>query len=185
MMHDGTRASDAERDAVVEQLKAATVDGRLSTDELAGRIADTQSAVTTGELARVTADLPAVRPARAPSPAASSGAAASGVTVFGDLRRGGAWRVPARSRWNTGFGDVRLDLREAELAEDEIVISAGTVFGDVEVLVPPGVVVELAGRTLFGDVREDDGAARPAGVLGPRVVVRATTLFGDVRVRRY
>ena len=55
------RASDAEREAVVERLRSHAVAGRLDTEELATRAEDTDRARTVGELADVLRDLPGGR----------------------------------------------------------------------------------------------------------------------------
>ncbi|MGW3721146.1 DUF1707 SHOCT-like domain-containing protein [Streptomyces sp. NPDC005133] len=52
------RASDRERDQVVEILQVAAGDGRLTAAELDERLDAALSARTTGDLARLTADLP-------------------------------------------------------------------------------------------------------------------------------
>jgi hypothetical protein len=52
------RASDAERDAVADRLRAAAGDGRLDPDELEARLSDAYAARTTGDLVPLTADLP-------------------------------------------------------------------------------------------------------------------------------
>ena len=53
------RASHADREQVVEVLKAAFVEGRLAQDELDARVGQAFAARTYGELAAITADLPA------------------------------------------------------------------------------------------------------------------------------
>jgi Domain of unknown function (DUF1707) len=62
------RASDSDRDEVVERLRAATAEGRLRVGELEQRLEDAFRARTYGELDALVADLPAP-PARAPLPA--------------------------------------------------------------------------------------------------------------------
>ena len=57
------RASDADREAIAERLRAAAVEGRLDPDELEDRLETAFRARTYGELDRLVADLPAV-PAR-------------------------------------------------------------------------------------------------------------------------
>jgi hypothetical protein len=54
------RASDAEREAVVERLRVATVEGRLTLSELTERTEAAYTATTRGDLVPITADLPAV-----------------------------------------------------------------------------------------------------------------------------
>jgi len=55
---DSVRASDSEREAAVERLRAASVEGRLTLGELTARTEAAYSAQTRGELVRITADLP-------------------------------------------------------------------------------------------------------------------------------
>lgn len=169
------RVSDAERDHAVSVLRDAAAEGRLTFEELADRIGGASEATTRGELERVTADLP--EPAAATQVVASVNAS----SLFGDVKRSGAWTVPAQSRWRSGFGDVVLDLREARVSAPVVTIDAATVFGDVDLLVPEGVLVEVNTRTLFGDVRQEAGDAAPADA--PRIMLVGGTVFGDVRVR--
>jgi hypothetical protein len=56
-------ASDADRDRAAERLRAATAEGRLTSEELEERLERAFSARTDAELERLVADLPA--PARA------------------------------------------------------------------------------------------------------------------------
>ena len=68
------RASHADREQVVDNLKAAFVQGRLAQDELDARVGQALAARTYAELAALTADLPAepdraMSPAPAPAPA--------------------------------------------------------------------------------------------------------------------
>lgn len=60
----GVRASDAERDATVEPLSAATGDGRLTLEEFSQWMEQPASARTRAELDRLVADLPADAPSR-------------------------------------------------------------------------------------------------------------------------
>lgn len=59
-MTDEIRASDADRQRVIDALQRHTTDGRLTLDEFTERAEVAYSARTLGELAVVTRDLPAV-----------------------------------------------------------------------------------------------------------------------------
>jgi len=63
------RASHADREQVIGILKTAFVQGRLTKDELDSRIGQAFGSRTYGELATVTADLPAGLTAAPPKPA--------------------------------------------------------------------------------------------------------------------
>jgi hypothetical protein len=52
-----TRASDADREAAVERLRAAALEGRLDADELEERLADAYAARWCAELTALTADV--------------------------------------------------------------------------------------------------------------------------------
>jgi len=87
------RASHADRNYVIDGLKAAFVMGRLSKDEFADRISRALTSRTYADLAALTADLPPDRlppPARPPAPARdrvsrTTVAAASWATLAGGV----------------------------------------------------------------------------------------------------
>ena len=77
------RASDRDRDAVVERLREAAAEGRLTAYELDERLTRAFSAATYGELDTLTDDLPV--PVAAPP--------ASRLARAGWWRRAGAWML--------------------------------------------------------------------------------------------
>lgn len=84
---DTIRASDAERDAVVEILRRHTADGRLTMAEFEDRVAEAFAARTRGDLRPVLRELPAdppperARPPRVRSPRARSPRRAQGAVI--------------------------------------------------------------------------------------------------------
>lgn len=60
------RASDADREAAVERLRSAAMEGRLDADELEERLAEAYAARFCSQLARLTADV--TPPAAPPEP---------------------------------------------------------------------------------------------------------------------
>jgi Cell wall-active antibiotics response 4TMS YvqF len=102
--------------------------------------------------------------------------------VMGDARRSGRWRLPRRlSAWSV-MGDVHLDLTSVVCAEPEIELRLTSVMGDVEVLLPDGIEVELTGFDVMGD-RELVLAPVPRAPGTPLIRVRAHAVLGDVLVR--
>ena len=119
-----------DRDRVVEMLRVAAGDGRLTAEELDERLEAALTARTYSELAVLTTDLPA-----APLPAGLVQAAdlAQGAKQLakidcgsGAARRDGQWLVPQRMEVNVASGSVKLDLTEA-------VISSPTLQLDIDV----------------------------------------------------
>jgi hypothetical protein len=173
------RASDDEREVAMGRLRDAAAEGRLTFEELADRVESAADAVTREELDRLVEDLP-VEPVATP-PAEAAPAPTLAFTVFGDVRRAGAWSLPAEGKWRSVFGDVVLDVREARVTNPEVRVEAGSIFGDVELLLPEGVEVEVRSRTPFGDIKHEAG--EPVAPGAPRIVLSGGTVFGDVRVR--
>ena len=163
-------------------LRDAAAEGRLTFEELADRLDGATRAQTRGQLEELTADLPVSAGTPTPAPARPAGLApVRQRSIFGSLKRSGEWTVPAESRWESVFGDVVLDLRQARVTEAQTLVDAWTVFGDIELLVPEGVLVEVRTKTTFGDIKQEAGdAASPAA---PRIVLIGSTFFGDVKVR--
>ena len=87
---DRLRAGHADRDLVIEALKTAFVDGRLTKTELAGRTGRALTARTYADLAAVTADIPAestvAEPAATKAAATKAAAAKSAAAVPGPGR---------------------------------------------------------------------------------------------------
>src|SRR5260370_36052707 len=92
-MHDRLklRASDLDRQEVVDRLRGALEDGRLPMDEYEERMGLAYQAVTHGDLDPLCADLPAVGPVIAEPYAAPQPAAPPAVAV----RAGGRPGLPA------------------------------------------------------------------------------------------
>jgi hypothetical protein len=172
------RASDADREAIVTRLQAAVGEGRINLDEFGQRADAAYAAVTRAELDLLVADLPA-HPYRAVE-IVGQRPAEEVSTVFGDIALSVSSAPPRRA--GTVFGDIRIDLRGLRTGADRIDLHLSTVFGDVDVIVAEGVDGELHGRTIFGDRKiQLAPVERLAGT--PLVVVHATTIFGDLRLR--
>jgi Domain of unknown function (DUF1707)/Cell wall-active antibiotics response 4TMS YvqF len=174
------RASDQDRDGVVEELKLHAVAGRLTLAELAERVERAYSAATRTELDALTRDLPSI--AEAPAPPRKRRRLAA-FALVGDVTRRGRWRPAEASTAVALLGDVHLDLTEAEVEREELAITAVAAVGDVVIVIPAGVEVELGALALLGDVEQGAGEATvPPGA--PRVRVRGAALVGDIRIER-
>jgi hypothetical protein len=145
----GLRASDADRDRVIELLRAAVTDGRLDAGEFDERMGAALAARTIDALAPLTADLiaaPGSEGALAvPRAAVPAGPAAELVTIkakHGPVRRDGRWTLPHRLVLRTAWCGVLLDLTSAVRSGPELVIEMRVRGGDVELVLAPGMVVD-------------------------------------------
>jgi len=171
--HGDLRASDADRDLVITMLSEAAGDGRLTLAEHAQRSEQALTARTLGELVNLTADLtlPAGQPIQL-YPKRSV------TALFGRERRQGRWVVPASFPVTAFFGDVVLDLREAIWQSQRVTIYVTAVAGQVKLIVPPGIAVEMGGRSILG-VRTVRGRSRTDSQLPPKGVIEVRTVaFG-------
>lgn len=132
------RASHAEREAVVERLQAAAVEGRIDFAELDTRVEQALNAKSRAELALLTADLP-VPVAAVPDPGKpvviKAGAA-------GAARRG-PWQVPAHIIAHGDMGGLVLDFTRTTTRLPEIQIELHGKMGGIKIVVPEGWGVEI------------------------------------------
>src|SRR5215470_9249652 len=133
------RASDADRDRVIEMLRAAVADGRLDQAEFDERLDATLAARTIDALAPLTADLIAVPGSGGaltlPPAGTLAEPAAERLTIrekHGMVRRDGRWTLPRRLALRTKWSHVTLDLTNAVRSGPELVIEMRVSGGHVE-----------------------------------------------------
>jgi hypothetical protein len=165
------RASDADRDRVIDVLRAAVTDGRLAPAEFDERLDAALAARTIDMLAPLTADLIAA-PGSAGAlslPLAGTPAepAAELLTIkekHGPVRRDGRWTLPHRLALRTAWCDVVLDLTSAVRSGPELIIEMRVRGGHVELVLAPGMVVdanELSVRHGNLAISRDEGDNTP------------------------
>jgi Domain of unknown function (DUF1707) len=159
------RASDADRDRVMEVLRVAAGEGRLTPDELDERLAAALSSRTLGELAELTADLVA-------DPGWPGGAVAQTEDVIridqrgGSVRRTGQWVVPRRLELRSSWCDVWLDFTDAMIAHDTLRIDLNMRGGSLVLVAGPGLVVDADALTVrYADIKIGPGAEPGAPVV--------------------
>lgn len=170
------RASDADRERVVDVLREAAADGRLTIEEHSERMERAYASRTFGELAELTADLiadSADQPLRADTGPV--------LAVFGSQERKGRWVVPSALPVTAVMGEVTLDLREALLEQREITITATAVLGEVKLIVPEGVDVRMSGPAILGAKTSRLRGQLPPG--SPVVNVRCFVALGEISAK--
>jgi hypothetical protein len=178
------RASDADRERVVDVLRVATGDGRLTAEELDERLGAALSARTLGELAALTADLPAGpgAPMALGTPSAGPAQAPDLARIDqrgGSVRRAGRWTVPRQLELRSAWCDVTLDFTDAVIADDTLLIDLDVRGGSLTLVTGPGVIVDADSLT----VRYTDVDLGPDAHPGAPVVLRVR-LAGRMRYGR-
>ncbi|HYK27240.1 MAG TPA: DUF1707 domain-containing protein [Streptosporangiaceae bacterium] len=176
------RASDQDRDRVVEILREAAAEGRLTTTELGERVEAALAARIGSDLAMLVADLPA---ASGNSGQTTSPAKDVVRIDYGGARttRSGRWAVPARMEIRAAGGTVKLDLTNAVITQPYLDMDADVRGGALVLVTRPGIEVdtdELAVRGGTVRVRPRNGWIEPVQLQveisgenrGGRVVVR-------------
>jgi hypothetical protein len=178
------RASDRDRDVVVQRLQEAFAEGRLDDDEFDHRTRAALTARLHSDLAALTQDLPACSGAARPVSPATTGRKPGrfAIAYKGSIRRGGRWQVPEQFRTVVYKGSGHIDLRAAELTAPVTSLFAIAYKSRIDVLVPLGVRVELEG---FGvskgwSAEEDLESRLPADA--PVVHVRGIGYKGTIEV---
>jgi hypothetical protein len=162
------RASYADRDAVIEKLRVAAGDGRLTAEELDERLELAFNAKTYGELATLTSDLPV------------SGESGDAVAVpvkpkdpkdmvrinctSGHAAREGRWVVPRRMEVKVTSGSVKLDLTDAIITHHVLDIAAEVRSGHLRLITKPGIAIdadEVAVRSGNVKIKAPWGAGVP------------------------
>jgi hypothetical protein len=190
--------SDAERDHALDRLREACTDGRLTLAEFSERVDHALTARTHADLVPVTAGLEEAGPR--PREGRVRSATRRVAAVMGSTKQRGRWRAAEHIEASAIMGECHLDLRQAEVQGDVIEIDATVVMGQIKIIVPAGVEVEMDGWAVMGTRSHDDDegwssrvrrlfsgevqdaaevALRPGG---PLVRVNARVLMGELKV---
>ncbi len=136
------RASDADRDRVIDVLRAATADGRLTADEFSERMEAALSSRTFRELAPLTADLAA--PPASPAPESAPAEDVMRIDQYGgSVQRSGRWVIPRRLELHPSWCDVTIDFTDAVIRHDTLHVEMKMRGGSLILVVGPGMVVDV------------------------------------------
>jgi hypothetical protein len=182
------RVHDA-RERAIAALSDAFANDALEVEEFERRVTLAHTSETTEAITALTADLPASTTALAPAtvalaPAVSepAGAPETVYAIFGGVERRGAWTVPRNWRVVAMFGGAQLDLREARFPTGVIDLEVKAVFGGVQIVVPPGLAVEVNGSAILGGFQNVNRAPAHPDPDVPLLRVRGTAIMGGVDI---
>ena len=178
----GLIATPARRDEVIARLQDHYALNHIEVADFERLVERAERAATDAELLGLLENLPALPGATALVPAAAGQVTATVEARFGSTARRGRWRVPGRVVVRALFGDVELDLSEAELRRELTHIDVRVWKGHVRLLVPEGLAVESVGSALLGTFDQVTLAA--ASTRDPRRVrVEGRAVWGSVVVQ--
>jgi len=179
------------REQTIDVLGHHFANDVLSMEEYERRVDVAQRAGTVEELDVLMADLrsPAEESTALAKPAAVKVLPAekvpetrSVISVLGSATRKGEWTVPRELKVVSVLGETELDFREARLSEGITRINAVAVLGEVRILVPPGLRVDIEGSGILGEFEDGDGDTRGVSEDGPTLRVGGVAVLGEVKV---
>jgi len=177
------RATHEDRNRVVEVLRVAAGDGRLTLEELDQRVGAALTARTYGELAALVSDLPAA----SESPAGASEVTPKDVVRIdchsATTRRDGPWMVPRRMQVRVTGGSVTLDFTKAVTWWPSLQLDVEVRAGSLRLVTRPGMVVstdDLVVRASSVKVRAPWGPGVPVRF---RIDVAGTVASGGFKAR--
>ena len=176
------RASHEDRDRVVELLRTAAGDGRLTAEELDERLEVALTARTHGELAVLTADLPAVGAGGLPGAAPEPKDLVRIDCRSGNVKRDGSWVVPQRIEVKVTSGHVKLDFTQAVITQPKLNIDAEVRSGSLTMVTKPGIAVDTDDVAIrSGNVKVKTPWANVPATL--RIEVAGTVGSGSISAR--
>jgi hypothetical protein len=193
---------DPGRQNVIDALMEHFANDRFGVEEFERRLDLANAATSTTELRAILSDLPgggtlpaapgqnpvtelAPRPSYSALPAGQVQDTESVVAVMGGSSRRGHWRPARKNHVVAIMGGIELDFREAAFGPGVTEVQVWTLWGGVEIVVPPGVNVESRGVAFLGGF---DHAGDAAGIPDPsaptlRITGLAVMAGVDISVR--
>ena len=175
------RVSDAERAQAVELLRHHCGEGILTLDEFGDRVTLVYDARTRAELEDVLSDLPQ-QETEVPETRRRR-VTRWAVAIMGGHSPKGRIRLADTTNVVAVMGGCELDLRNAEIDGDEVVINCLSIMGGIEILVPEGISVDFTGLPLLGGTQCRINPDVPIIPGSPRIVVRALSIMGGIEVK--
>jgi predicted membrane protein len=108
------------------------------------------------------------------------------VAVFGGIER----RINSQDfqggNINAIFGSVELDMRDATIIQDEVILEINSVFGSVELRVPDAWQISSRGQAAFGSFEDDTKNYRadpPPSPTRKLLILTGAAVFGSVQIK--
>ncbi|MFL5385885.1 MAG: DUF1707 domain-containing protein [Longimicrobiaceae bacterium] len=177
------------RQRIVEQLCDQYAAENLTDAGLEERLTRAYAATSPAELQALVADLPTQAPGTSTALATARPELVSErqvvLAVMGGAERKGAWTPPKHLHVLTVMGGAVLDFRDAHFSPGVTEVTCFVMMGGVEIIVPPGVHVDMNGLALMGGFGHRGRADAPPDPGAPILRIGGVALMGavDLQVR--
>ena len=186
------RRAQETRERVIARLSDHFAHDALDVDEFERRVTVAQTSDNPADIEALLTDLPEVAGPIAPAPAVVPTVVPALLpaerdrdtlyAIFGGIDRRGAWTVPRRMKIVAIMGGAHLDLREARFPPGVVELDVTAVMGGIEIVVPPGLAVQMHGSAIMGGFADVDRAPANPDPDAPLLRVRGLTMMGGVNV---
>ena len=177
------------RERAIAQLSDAFAHDLIGVDEFERRLTLAHRADTIAQVEEIVSDLTATAPSAALVPAraqppvpATERDSASLLALFGGVERRGPWKLPRRLQAFAILGGIVLDFREALLLPGVTEIYVLALLGGAQIIVPPGLSVEVSGTAIMGGFGHVERVAEQLDPDRPVLRVHGLAMMGGVAV---
>lgn len=179
------------REQVISRLSDGYARDLIDVDELERRLDLAHGAHSLAELDPLVADL------GDPAPAASTALVRAGPTAIDDperadtrrlrvimsaIERRGRWTVPRSLDLRVLWGNTELDFREASLGPGITTIHVRVFMGNLEVVLPPGLAIEVDVSSFASAVTERHRVPPDADPGRPQIRIVGSVRFGNLDI---
>jgi hypothetical protein len=191
-MPDSLVALRDRREQVISRLSDSYARDVIDVDELERRLDLAHGAHSVAELELLIADL------GEPGPGAPSTAlVVAGPTAIDDpdradarrlrvimssVERRGRWSVPRSLDLRVLWGNAELDFRDASLGPGITTIHVRVVMGNLEVVLPPNLAIEVDVSSFAGSVTERHRVPPDVDPARPQIRIVGSVLFGNLEI---
>lgn len=178
------------RERIIQQLCEHFAYDNLSAEALEERLDRAHSAATLDDLRSLVSDLPVVVADAAPGVKTFVGPATGAhvserqiiIGIMGGAEKKGVW-TPAKQIYVVAFmGGAELDFREARFGPGVTEVIVFAVMGGAEIIVPPGVHVDMNGLAVMGGFSQTGSVPLPTDPNAPVLRIGGFCLMGGVEV---
>jgi hypothetical protein len=177
------------REQVISRLSESYADDVFDVDELEHRLDRAHGARSVAELDALVADL-------APDPASTALVLAQPMAIddparpetkklrviMSSVERQGRWSVPRNMDLRVMWGNAELDFRDASLGPGVTTIRVRVFMGNVEVILPPNLAIDVDVSSFAGSVTERHRVPPDADPSRPVIRIIGSVRFGNLEI---
>jgi len=177
------------REQAIARLSDAFAHDLIEVEEFERRVTLAHRGSSLSEVEQTVSDLTSDAPSTALVPAtahplerAHTRERDAVIALFGGVERRGAWTLPRHLKASAVFGGIVLDFREASLLPGVTEVQVLALMGGVQIIVPPGLPVEVAGTAIMGGFGHVERIPARLDPEVPVLRIRGAAVMGGVAV---